>query len=422
MSQLFHSETGRVLYLESEEVARWRHARKVFHLPRRFAGGGTLFVLAKSRKDCCCPLRVRVNGRPAGSIAPDHHYYLSWFTLRLRAADLRGGRNVVEFSADNEAMDGWLLGLEPGARAADSALSVDAGRTWQRERLGVHHALCGEYVVRLRLDDPALCDPAPPPFVWERPDCPRFAALRAALPARLRAFADPWRRARALSTWLSAQWPYRDDPGGPRDHHEYSPWDPLTTLSWQSADFGQYQSRPVAFCVHFGAAYVPFALALGLPTRALCGSSGTLARRGGHFVAEVWIEAWRKWCYVDPTCDFVFERGGMPLSLAEAAALTEPESLACLRHGPRFRHLPEAKQRSRTAVFGTGVCFREWALWPRNDFLSHPECTPPSHGATYYAETDWRWVTDAPAAAADPFPYHVAPAAVAPPPPRAWRR
>jgi hypothetical protein len=40
-----------------------------------------------------------------------------------------------------------------------------------------------------------------------------------------------------------------------------------------------------------------------------------------------------------------------------------------------------------------GVCFRHRSLWPRADFLSHPEWSPPGHGALVYCETGFVWET-----------------------------
>ena len=39
----------------------------------------------------------------------------------------------------------------------------------------------------------------------------------------------------------------------------------------------------------------------------------------------------------------------------------------------------------------TGACFRYRSVWPRTDFFSRPECTPPFHGATAYSELDLVW-------------------------------
>ena len=43
------------------------------------------------------------------------------------------------------------------------------------------------------------------------------------------------------------------------------------------------------------------------------------------------------------------------------------------------------------ANFDKGICFRHRSIWPRTDFLSHPELTPPGHGETAYSETDLVW-------------------------------
>jgi hypothetical protein len=41
--------------------------------------------------------------------------------------------------------------------------------------------------------------------------------------------------------------------------------------------------------------------------------------------------------------------------------------------------------------FSKGVCFRHRSVWPRADFLEHPELAPPGHGETAYGETDLVW-------------------------------
>jgi hypothetical protein len=420
MSRLFFSETGRLLYLENEELASYRRARKVFRLPAGIQGGATLFLLAKSRRGCRRPLRVQVNGRRTLSLAPKHVHYLSWFALHLGAGDIRGGTNVIEIWSDNDALDGWILGLEPCVRKPDSALSLDGGRTWQSNRMGVHHCLRGEYVIRLRLDDPELSDPPPPARTWEKPDCPRFAALTAAIPRRIGRIEDPWQRARALATWVCSWSLYRMDRARKHQIAEYCPWEPLTIRAWLKADFGQYQANPVAFCVHYGAAFVSLALALGLPARCVCGTGGTLERGPGHFIAEVWIEKWRKWCYLDPMCDFAFLRNSVPLSTAELAEQPALRLLGWLSRGPGFFRLPRPTRMMFKSAFGTGICFRHWALWPRNDFLSHPELTPPSHGAVYYCETDWLWAKTG-RASQGMFPWHVPADLLAKPPPAGWR-
>ena len=39
----------------------------------------------------------------------------------------------------------------------------------------------------------------------------------------------------------------------------------------------------------------------------------------------------------------------------------------------------------------TGKCFVHRGIWPRTDLLSHPELSPPAHGALAYCETGFVW-------------------------------
>ncbi len=458
MSKLFYSETGRLLHLENEEVCTRRRIRKVLHLPAGARTGGTLYVLAKPHPGSQTPLRVQVNGRGylipvkrrgtvagAGQAHPldetdlllPSGAYLAWVEVPLAAGVLKAGRNVVEIWADSDAMDAWMVGLEPRAfvsgRQPDSALSLDGGRTWRAggaERpglcggggMGVHHALIGEYVVRIRLNDPALHDPRPPGMVWEKIDCPYFDAVRRVIPARVRRIADPWRRVRALVSWVSTQWRYIDHRDQGIEVAEYCPWDALTILAWRRADHGQYLPNPVAFCTHFSATFIAAALALGIPARGICGSYAGQGQASGHFVCEVWIERWQKWCMVDPTCDFMHLRDGIALSLAELVALPVAERRRLLVRGPVCQTWPAAKLKAYIETLGGGLCYGHWAIWPRNDFLSHPELTPSGHGVYYYAETPLLWVELAEGADLGMFPYRVSMEWAATPPPKAWRR
>ena len=38
-----------------------------------------------------------------------------------------------------------------------------------------------------------------------------------------------------------------------------------------------------------------------------------------------------------------------------------------------------------------GTVFQHRSIWPRADFLSHPELTPAAHGSTAYCETEFIW-------------------------------
>lgn len=415
MSRLFHSESGRVMHLLSEELTRRRRARKVFHLPPGVECGGTLYVFAKARAGRRIPLQVAVNGTGL-TAEPIEALYLSWYLVPVPAGVLVGGENVVELWSDNVAMDGWMLGIEGRPENPDSALSLDGGRTWQSERMSIHHCLRGEYVVRLRLDDPSLRDPTPPAMAWENPEHPLLEELRRLIPSDIRDQPDAWRRARRLATWVCGQWRYGSDRGHGIEINEYCPWDPMTILAWRRAEFGQYQPNPVAFCVHFGVVYTMSALAVGIPARCVCGTASTLARKSGHFISEVWMERWANWCHVDPMCDFAFIQDDVPLSTDEVSRLSRAAAAKVLDRGPGLDREPVERQDAWASAYGCGECFRHWAVWARNDFFSRPDLTPPAHGACHYCETNWVWADDGTDADTAMFPYHASAGKLAAPP------
>jgi len=414
MSRLFHTEQGMCSYLLYEAVSARRRLRKELELPERIDAGGALYLLAKPFTGCRQPLRLKINDHLA-AIEPAPTNYLSWQELPVAREHLQPGTNTIELWSDNTALDGWAVAMESGYRPAGSRLSLDGGQSWRNERMGITHALSGEYVVRLRLDDPKLRDPEPPAFVWESPDCPELATVREAIPAEIRALADPWERALALAAWTSTQWEYRNTKGG----IEYAPWDALTILSWGRAKRGMAQPNPIVMCVHFGIVFVTCALALGLPARSVCVKGGG-SSTGGHFISEVWMKRWRKWCQVDGNCDVVFMRDGVPLSVDELSHLGDEAGSLAVTGAGYEQQGAFIKDFVRDSMLN-GQVYQHWAVWPRNDYLSHPELTPPSHGSTEYVETAWQWSADV----AHPeklgmFPHRVPPAALSAPPPPEW--
>jgi len=414
VSRLFYSESGRIVRFLNEELSSRRRARKVLHLPQDVRSGGTLYVYAHPHKGCARPLKLTFNGHPF-EIAPDGLQGFHWLALPLKREHVRPGPNTVELWCEGVAMDGWVLGLESNVRAADSALSLDGGATWQNERMGVLSCLRGEYVLRLRLDDGALEDPPPPAPVWEAPNYPLLLELRACVPPKVQSVSDTWQKARALSSWVSSQGRYRNTSNG----IEYAPWDPFTILSWGKRQRGQEMSAPVVMCVHYGIVFVSAALSLGIPARNVC-STNAINGILGHFVSEVWVEKWQKWCQVDADCDIVYVMDGVPLCVSELhQAGARLPTLA--QKGPGFRRQPAFVRELADQHFVTGDSFALWAIWPRNDYLSHPELTPTMHGAGSYHETEWLWARTASAATLGMFPYCLPPEQLQAPPPQQWR-
>ncbi len=401
MSRLHLTEAGHVVPTLCEELTRFRRARKVLHLPPT-SGPATLYLLARPR-DADLPLHVAVNGE-AVCVAPVVARRYTWYEIPLERAWLRPGPNTFDLWTETLAMDGWALALEAGHRDPQSMVSDDGGHTWRNERMGYLNAVCGEYVLRVRLAEGD--DPPAPPMVWEDPRNVRLAALREAIPEPIRLLRSPVEQVRALATWLSTAWPHASAEAS----LSYTPWDPFTILSWGRARSGHHGLEPIVWCVHYSVTFVCCCQALGLPARCVA-LLGTPSGEDGHFVAEVWLEPWGKWALVDANLDAMAWSGGTPLSVAQVQALG-PRVRDALAYGPglAFQRCNPRVEAFREEVFETGVCFRHRALWPRADFLSRPELSPPGHGALAYCEAGLVWDERSREQGFGMFPYFAAPA------------
>lgn len=384
MSRLYHNESGRVIPALCEELTRFRRARAVLHLPAT-GSDAVLFVLAQPHRVDDNPLNCSINGirQEAIRAQPDLHY--RWYERVLKAGDLREGENVVELWTEDSAMTGWSLALEAGGPPARCMLSDDGGAHWRSDRMGYLNAVQGNYCVRIRLgegrDDPA------PDMAWASADHPRAQSLRDLLPRRVSNSADRLTQIRELSSWLASGWEH----SGSGRATVYAPWDAETILAWGGRRRGHNGERPIAMCVHYAVAFVSACQALRIPAR--CAAlMGTPNGYDGHFVAEVWFEEYRKWVMVDPNCDAILFRKGRPLSIEEIQALgdgLEPhvEWGSGTRYQRTFSHMRDFMRNNLLK----GVCFRHRSVWPRADFLSHPEHSPPGHGSVSYCETGLVW-------------------------------
>jgi len=95
---------------------------------------------------------------------------------------------------------------------------------------------------------------------------------------------------------------------------------------------------------------------------------------------------------VDPNCDLVFIQHGIPLSIDEIQMLGDDLSAyvdwgPAARYQMTFEHIRDFIRNNLLR----GVCFRHRSIWPRSDFISHPENSPPGHGSITYCESDLVW-------------------------------
>lgn len=403
MSRLYFSENGNVIPSLCEELTAWRRARKMLHLPVT-TSPSTLHLLARAHEGTPHPLRCSVNGIELPPVPPGGKTGYRWHSIPLRASILRDGENGFEFWTDATAMNAWSLAMEGGHAQPRSFLSNDAGRTWRNEKMGYLNALRGEYVVRVRIEEGK--NPAPPAIIWEDPACPRFESLRSLMPAEALRPGPVLPRVRALSAWLSSSWEHTAQDRAAL----YAPWDAETILSWGKSRAGHNDQIPIVMCVHYGAAFVSCAQAAGIPARCAI-LMGTPNGYDGHFVAEAWSDQHAKWIMVDPNVDAILWRNGSPLSITEiqnagsdlAPLIEWGPGTADQRRNPRIVKFIQD-------IYVTGICFRHRSLWPRADFLSHPEECPPGHGALTYCETALVWERRDLDRGFGMFPHHADPA------------
>ena len=388
MSRLYLTESGHVVPTLGEELTRYRRARKILDLPST-EGEATLYALVRPYEDSDAPLRISVNGTELDPIQPPEaiaYYHHLWYQVQVDPSLLTSGANTFELWTDSTAMNAWSLAIEAGHSDPGSYVSDDAGRTWRNQKMAYLNVLPGEYVMRVRLAEGE--DPPPPSMVWEDPANPRLESLRRILPPGALGKGPALDRVRSISSWLASGWEHRSS--SPRTA-QYAPWDAETILAWGRAASGHNAQLPVVMCQHYAVAFVTSCQAVGIPARCV-GLMGTPNGYDGHFVAEVWLDEYEKWAMVDANTDAIVWKDGRPLSVAEIQQ--EGSDLAeLIEWGPgtefqrTFPHIEAFIENN----IRKGVSFRNRSIWPRADFLSHPEYSPPAQGAVSFCEVGLVW-------------------------------
>ncbi len=383
MSKLYFTENGMAVPTLCEELTCFRHARKSLHLPPT-RHPARLFLSAYAYPGTTYPLQIAINGNPLPPLQPSSLAVFHWYEVPLPANLLKPGENWFEFWTDSTAMNAWSLALEGGAQGAGSQISADGGKTWRNHHMGYLNASCGEYLVRVRLEEGE--DPEPPAWTPEDPGCPALTALRRLLPGAALEDRPAIERVRALSAWISTAWEYRSSAKAA----QYAPWDIETILAWGQAKRGHNSQLPIVMCVHYGVAFVTACQAAGLAARAAVFTQNVTGFYG-HFTAEVWLPEFKKWVYVDPNADALVYKDGLPLSIPETRRL-RPDLGRYVSWGPGLNYqLSNPEMKDFTANYAAAPFMDHRSLWWRADFLSNPQYSPPGHGSLCYCETGLVW-------------------------------
>lgn len=378
-----------MLIANNEEITRWRWVKKALTLPATAVrADAELWFCVHQYVGSREPLQVDLNGRPLGRLAAHGEPCARWDWLRLPvpAGRLKTGQNEIVLRCETPAMNAWVLAVENGHRDPRSYVSNDRGRTWRNSAMGAHNILRGEYIIRLRSLAPGLQPRTPPVVVHEDSRHPRVQELLTLIPVETRRIGDRWKQVLSLRSWLSQQWPHC--PHGA----SYAPWDPWTILDWTKRDGGHTLKTKIAMCVHFGSMFAALVSALGHKARCIINTRG-LGTSDGHFMTEVWSDAFGKWVLHDGNIDVHYEENGRPFSAFELAdrahrGLTLEK---CIRSGPGLARQPPHLADFYKNIILTGKGWNLTGVWTRNNYISDPTAAPPNHGSVAYAETDIVW-------------------------------
>lgn len=388
MSKLYYQDQGFVIPTNCEEVAGLRRAVKYLSLPKT-AYPAKLFFEARPRSMDAVPLHIAINRFEIPPVVPEGSIpAFRWYERTIPPEYLHEGLNSIELWTHSGVDHAWTLALDGTTpEISNSFVSVDGGVTWSDRQLGRFNRDRGSYLVRVRLEERQ--DPTPKAWIGEEFSHPRLAEIRAMLPNTVPNASTTLEKIRILSAWISQSWEYCSS----LYSSLYTPWDAATILAWGSSKQGQNGQRPMVMCVHYSIVLITACQALGIHAR---GNAFTEAINSfnGHFAAEVWLPELQKWIFVDPNVDAIFFDKGIPLSIAEMHSYAG-DLAPYVEFGPGFAYqMQNSAIQDFMNIYLNGRFMRLRGMWPRSDFLSHPERTPPGHGSLAYCETDFVWEPD----------------------------
>ena len=132
---------------------------------------------------------------------------------------------------------------------------------------------------------------------------------------------DDYERLRLITEWVQKQWKHRGN-------NKPSRADPLTILK-EASEGKRFR------CVEYATVVAGCARSLGMPSRVLAlkrSDVETAKSSAGHIVAEVWLERFNKWVFVDGQWGVIPEANGVPLNAVEFQ-----DAIACELPGLKIR-------------------------------------------------------------------------------------
>ena len=388
MPQVISTDTSQFIPTDAQSVHGNIQARKHLKIKTLAKVQSVELSLLAACESPRKPLTVRINDRPAGTIDPSagRGVKYQWYSLPIKTSLLKSGVNRIALSCPDGR---WDLPLTTSPARSTSYRSDDGGKTWLNRHLGRYHAVTGEYILRLRLEDNRA--ERFPRFVYENDKTAQLADVRAALPASVKKPAAAWPQAQRLSSHIARTLRYFNS----HDAANYTPWDYFEILHDNAVNIAaQKAGKPIShivMCVHFTVAFVQAATALGLRTRCMVSTQG-IGTGNGHFFPEVFLPETNTWAMIDPTVDAWFvDENDQPLSAMAIHANREHLSDA-LRLGSAAKSLGERQKGFIQNSIKNGSTYANLAYWRRTDFFSYPQFCPTYHGAITYYESDLVWI------------------------------
>jgi len=145
-------------------------------------------------------------------------------------------------------------------------------------------------------------------IIMDNPNDPNIVKLRKKydLERLVSKAKDDYEKLRLILAWVQKQWEHHGD-------NKPSKSDPLTILK-EVSEGKRFR------CVEYAIVVAACTRSLGMPSRRLGlkrPDVETAESGAGHVVAEVWLEQFNKWVFVDGQYGAIAEKGGVPLNAVE---------------------------------------------------------------------------------------------------------